>query len=85
MNLGSLKSKNMEKIYFFNGENIFFQWRKYIFKDRSKVKVPSNKDKEISNTPLRTKYGHYEFVVVPFALIDAPAIFMCLLNVIFKN
>jgi hypothetical protein len=29
-------------------------------------------------------YGHYEFVVVPFGLTNVPAIFMCLMNGVFK-
>jgi hypothetical protein len=33
----------------------------------------------------RTRYGHYEFVVVPFGLTNAPIVFMCLMNGIFKN
>ena len=33
--------------------------------------------------PLEPKYGHYEFVVVPFGLRNAPATFSCYLNSVF--
>jgi hypothetical protein len=36
-------------------------------------------------TTFRTGYGHYEFLVVPLALTNAPAVFMCLMNEIFRN
>jgi hypothetical protein len=38
------------------------------------------KGEDIHKTAFRTIYGHYEFVVVPFGLTDAPATFMCLMN-----
>jgi hypothetical protein len=31
-------------------------------------------------TSFRTRYGHYEFVVVPFGITNAPTMFMCLMN-----
>jgi hypothetical protein len=39
----------------------------------------------ISKTAFRTRYGHYEFVVIPFRLTNAPATFMCLMNSIFSQ
>jgi hypothetical protein len=45
----------------------------------------SIKEEDIHKTSLRTMYGHYEFVVVPFGLTNALAVFMCLMNDIFKN
>eukprot|EP00253_Pinus_taeda_P028257 PITA_28257 len=41
------------------------------------------KDEDIAKTAFRTRYGHYEFVVLPFGLTNALATFMCLMNSIF--
>eukprot|EP00253_Pinus_taeda_P006262 PITA_06262 len=41
------------------------------------------KDEDIAKTTFRTRYGHYEFVVLPFGLTNAPTTFMCLMNAIF--
>jgi hypothetical protein len=38
------------------------------------------KGEYIHKTSFRTWYDHYEFVVVPFGLTNAPATFMCLMN-----
>ena len=38
------------------------------------------KDEDIFKTAFRTRYGHYEFVVMPFRLTNAPDVFMCLMN-----
>jgi hypothetical protein len=43
------------------------------------------KEEEIHKTTFRTRYGHYEFVVVPFGLTNAPIFFMFLMNDIFRN
>jgi hypothetical protein len=42
------------------------------------------KDEDISKTSFRTRYGHYEFTVVPFGLPNAPIVFMCLTNGVFR-
>nr|GEX30775.1 RNA-directed DNA polymerase homolog [Tanacetum cinerariifolium] len=43
------------------------------------------KEQDISKTGFRTRYGHYEFLVMPFGLINAPAVFMDLMNRVFHE
>nr|GEV99632.1 putative reverse transcriptase domain-containing protein [Tanacetum cinerariifolium] len=38
------------------------------------------REEDIPKTAFRTRYGHYEFQVVPFGLNNAPAVFMDLMN-----
>ncbi|GJY86916.1 putative reverse transcriptase domain-containing protein [Tanacetum coccineum] len=38
------------------------------------------REEDIPKTVFRTRYGHYEFQVIPFGLTNAPAIFMDLMN-----
>ncbi|KAG8474779.1 hypothetical protein CXB51_031703 [Gossypium anomalum] len=39
---------------------------------------------DIHKTAFRTRYGHYEFLVMPFRLTNAPAAFMDLMNHVFQ-
>jgi hypothetical protein len=41
------------------------------------------KDEDINKTTLRTRYEHYEFVLILFGLSNAPTTFMFLMNSIF--
>nr|GEY25555.1 putative reverse transcriptase domain-containing protein [Tanacetum cinerariifolium] len=38
------------------------------------------REEDIPKTAFRTRYGHYEFQVMPFGLINAPTVFMDLMN-----
>ena len=40
-------------------------------------------DSDVPKTAFRTRYGHYEFLVMPFGLTKAPAAFMDLMNRVF--
>ena len=41
-------------------------------------------EQDILKTAFRTRYGHYEFLVMPFGLINALAVFMALMNRVFQ-
>nr|GEV37059.1 putative reverse transcriptase domain-containing protein [Tanacetum cinerariifolium] len=41
-------------------------------------------DEDIPKTAFRTRYGHYEFQVIPFGLTNAPVVFMDLMNRVCK-
>lgn len=41
------------------------------------------KEEDIPKTTFKTQYGHYEFVVIPFVLIDALTTIMSLMNIVF--
>ncbi|TYJ98703.1 reverse transcriptase [Cucumis melo var. makuwa] len=43
------------------------------------------RESDIAKTAFRTRYGHYEFRVMPFGLMNAPAVFMDLMNMIFHQ
>jgi hypothetical protein len=52
---------------------------------RSRYHQVRIKDEDINKTTFRTRYGHYEFTMVPFGLSNAPAIFMSLMNGVFRD
>ena len=41
------------------------------------------KDEDIQKTAFRTRYGHYEYLVMPFGVTNAPGVFMECMNHIF--
>lgn len=43
------------------------------------------KEKDVRKTMFKTRYGHYEFVVMPFELTNAPTTSIELMNRVFKE
>jgi len=42
------------------------------------------KSDDVQKTAFRSRYGHYEYVVMPFGVTNAPALFMDYMNMIFR-
>jgi hypothetical protein len=43
------------------------------------------KEEDVPKTAFRTRYGHYEFLVMPFEITNAPAAFMDMMNRTFRE
>jgi len=43
------------------------------------------KAEDIPKTAFRTRYGHYEFTVLPFGLTNAPGSFQAVMNDVFRD
>jgi hypothetical protein len=43
------------------------------------------KEDDVPNTTFKTRFGHYEFTVLPFGLTNAPGVFMSLMNGVFRE
>ncbi|XP_027351223.1 uncharacterized protein LOC113862333 [Abrus precatorius] len=51
---------------------------------KRKQMIRPMKDEDIPKTAFRTRYGHYEYIVMPFGVTNAPAVFMDYMNRIFR-
>jgi hypothetical protein len=52
---------------------------------RSRYHKVRIKDEDISKNFFKTRFGHYEFIVVPFGFSNSPVVFMCLMNGVFQE
>jgi hypothetical protein len=43
------------------------------------------KEDDIPKTAFKMRFGHYEFIVLPFGLTNAPGVFMSLMNGVFRE
>jgi hypothetical protein len=43
------------------------------------------KEDDIPKTTFKTRFGHYEFTILPFGLTNAPVVFMSLMNGVFRE
>ncbi|KAL0559024.1 hypothetical protein IC582_003613 [Cucumis melo] len=52
------------------------------YRELNKLRI---KDGDVPKTAFRSRYGHYEFIVMSFGLTNAPAVFMVLMNRVFRE
>ncbi|KAA0046091.1 ty3-gypsy retrotransposon protein [Cucumis melo var. makuwa] len=52
------------------------------YRELNKLRI---KDGDVPKTAFRSRYGHYEFIVMSFGLTNAPAVFMDLMNKVFRE
>jgi hypothetical protein len=52
---------------------------------RSRYHQLQIKEDDIPNTSFKTRFGHYDFIVLPFVLKNAPCVFMSLMNKVFHE
>ena len=43
------------------------------------------KEDDVPKTAFKTRFGHYEFTVLPFGLTNTPGVFMSLMNEVFSK
>jgi hypothetical protein len=43
------------------------------------------KEDDVPKTTFKTRFGHYEFTILPFGLTNAPGVFMSLMNGVFRE
>lgn len=52
---------------------------------RSRYHQLQIKEDDVPKTSFKTRFGHYEFIVLPFGLTNAPRVFMSLMNGVFHE
>jgi len=48
------------------------------------ISLKNIKEADVAKIAFRTRYGHYEFLVLPFGLTNGPSLFMDLMNRVFQ-
>jgi hypothetical protein len=86
---GNEQSDNQEQVSLSRIDELFNQLKgALVF---SKIDLLSGyhqlrvRDEDVSKTAIRTRYGHYEFLVMPFRLANAPLVLMDLMNRVFDK
>jgi hypothetical protein len=43
------------------------------------------KEDDVPKTTFKTRFGHYDFIILPFGMMNTPGVFMSLMNRVFRE
>nr|GEW21180.1 putative reverse transcriptase domain-containing protein [Tanacetum cinerariifolium] len=75
---------NLDSNVFMGSSSLVFQEERWIISNVHRLSRTEQANEDIPKTEFRTRYGHYKFHVMSFGLMNAPVVFMNVVNQVCK-